>query len=151
MLQRYKQLLRTGKDFADLPDCWRLDEKKSSLIVASGKQQDFLAIKTERCGAQDRLDLFQHCFLSLGGSFIFRKTFKRIRILIKHLLPELCAGAVPLPLSGARVVLSAVHLFRPICHGLCGSLMSPNFGVPFSPSFFESSNIWWAASGPPRS
>lgn len=58
MLQRYKWLWRRGKDSADLPDYWGLDEKKSSLYVASVKQQNFFAVKTECFGTQDRLDLF---------------------------------------------------------------------------------------------
>lgn len=63
MLQRW--LLRRGKDFSDLPDCQGLDEKKSSLIVARAKQQNFLRVEAERFGAQGRFDLFQSSFLSL--------------------------------------------------------------------------------------
>lgn len=133
MLQRW--LLRRGKDFSGLPDCQGLDEKKSSLIVARAKQQNFLRVEAERFGAQGRFDLFQSSFLSLWGTFALKITFTIIGILIKCLIPELHAGAVLLSFLGARVVFSSVHIFRLICRWLFSSLMSPKlwsslFSVP---------------------
>lgn len=60
MLQRYKWLLRRGKDFSDLPDCQGLDE--IFLNCSKGKAANFLGVKAKSFGAQDRFDLFQSGF-----------------------------------------------------------------------------------------